>query len=49
MPHETQGKILRVLQDNAFERVGGGRVEVDVRVFASSNKAAMFCRCCSTP
>lgn len=38
MPHETQGKILRVLQDNAFERVGGTKVEVDVRVFASSNR-----------
>ncbi|KZD09800.1 nitrogen assimilation response regulator NtrX [Oceanibaculum pacificum] len=39
MPLETQGKIVRVLQDQTFERVGGGRrVEVDVRVIASTNR-----------
>jgi two-component system nitrogen regulation response regulator NtrX len=39
MPIETQGKIVRVLQEQSFERVGGrSRVEVDVRVIASSNK-----------
>ena len=39
MPIETQGKIVRVLQDQTFERVGGGkRVEVDVRVIASTNR-----------
>ncbi|MBI5121527.1 MAG: sigma-54-dependent Fis family transcriptional regulator [Rhodospirillales bacterium] len=39
MPMETQGKIVRVLQDQMFERVGGGtRVEVDVRVIASTNR-----------
>src|SRR5919206_3604971 len=39
MPPETQGKIVRVLQEQTFERVGGaGRVEVDVRVIASSNR-----------
>ncbi|WP_207478774.1 nitrogen assimilation response regulator NtrX [Arenibaculum pallidiluteum] len=39
MPVETQGKIVRVLQEQSFERVGGsGRVEVDVRVLASSNR-----------
>jgi len=39
MPMETQGKIVRVLQDQTFERVGGGtRVEVDVRVIATSNR-----------
>jgi two-component system nitrogen regulation response regulator NtrX len=39
MPIETQGKIVRVLQEQTFERVGGGhRVEVDVRVLASSNR-----------
>jgi two-component system, NtrC family, nitrogen regulation response regulator NtrX len=39
MPLETQGKIVRVLQEQTFERVGGtGRVEVDVRVIASSNR-----------
>lgn len=36
MPVEVQGKIVRVLQDQAFTRVGGStRVEVDVRVIAS--------------
>jgi two-component system nitrogen regulation response regulator NtrX len=39
MPMETQGKIVRVLQEQTFERVGGGtRVEVDVRVITSSNR-----------
>jgi two-component system, NtrC family, nitrogen regulation response regulator NtrX len=39
MPLETQGKIVRVLQEQSFERVGGAtRVEVDVRVIASSNR-----------
>lgn len=40
MPIETQGKIVRVLQDQTFERVGGGgqRVEVDVRVVAATNR-----------
>ena len=37
MPLETQGKIVRVLQDQTFERVGGAKkVEVDARVIASS-------------
>ena len=39
MPLETQGKIVRALQDQTFERVGGSaRVKVDVRVLATSNK-----------
>jgi two-component system nitrogen regulation response regulator NtrX len=39
MPLETQGKIVRVLQEQTFERVGGGtRVQVDVRVVASTNR-----------
>jgi two-component system nitrogen regulation response regulator NtrX len=38
MPLETQGKIVRVLQEQVFSRVGGNtRVEVDVRVIASSS------------
>lgn len=38
MPLETQGKIVRVLQEQTFFRVGGkSRVEVDVRVVASTN------------
>ncbi|GEO79912.1 nitrogen assimilation response regulator NtrX [Pararhodospirillum oryzae] len=39
MPLETQGKIVRILQDQTFERLGGGRrVRVDVRVIASTNR-----------
>ena len=38
MPLETQGKIVRALQEQTFERIGGGRVEVDVRVVASTNR-----------
>src|SRR5437764_13349364 len=39
MPLEMQGKIVRVLQEQTFERVGGAiRVEVDVRVIASTNR-----------
>jgi two-component system nitrogen regulation response regulator NtrX len=39
MPLETQGKIVRALHDQVFERVGGrNRVEVDVRVMAASNR-----------
>ncbi len=37
MPVTTQGKILRVLTDQSFTRVGGQRqVKVDVRVLSSS-------------
>jgi two-component system nitrogen regulation response regulator NtrX len=37
MPRETQNKILRVLVDQTFERVGGStRVSVDVRVISST-------------
>ncbi|MBU0858444.1 MAG: sigma-54 dependent transcriptional regulator [Alphaproteobacteria bacterium] len=39
MPLETQGKIVRVLQEQRFQRVGGQTpVEVDVRILASSNR-----------
>lgn len=39
MPLETQGKIVRVLQEQRFHRVGGQTpVEVDVRIIASSNR-----------
>jgi len=38
MPLETQAKIVRALQDQTFERVGGSRVKVDVRVVASTNR-----------
>jgi len=39
MPMETQGKIVRVLQEQTFVRVGGSqKVSVDVRVIATSNR-----------
>jgi two-component system nitrogen regulation response regulator NtrX len=39
MPLETQAKILRVLVDQTFERVGGrSRVQVDVRVVSASSR-----------
>ena len=39
MPLATQGKIVRVLQEQVFQRVGGtARVQVDVRVLAASTK-----------
>lgn len=39
MSLKTQAKILRVLQEKQFQRVGGSRIlEVDVRVIAASNK-----------
>jgi two-component system, NtrC family, nitrogen regulation response regulator NtrX len=39
MPRETQGKILRVLVDQNFQRVGGAtRVHVDVRIISSSSR-----------
>ena len=39
MPLETQGKIVRVLQEQTFQRVGGNtKVEVDVRVVAATNR-----------
>jgi two-component system nitrogen regulation response regulator NtrX len=39
MPLETQAKIVRVLQDQRFQRPGGqDEIEVNVRVLASSNR-----------
>ena len=39
MPHNLQSKILRVLQEQEFYRVGGGHtIKVDVRIIASTNK-----------
>ena len=39
MPRETQGRILRVLVDQNFQRVGGTtRVHVDVRIISSSSR-----------
>ncbi|MDL2314422.1 sigma-54 dependent transcriptional regulator [Desulfovibrio sp. OttesenSCG-928-C14] len=39
MSVKTQAKILRILQEQSFERVGGNRsIKVDVRVIAATNK-----------
>jgi two-component system nitrogen regulation response regulator NtrX len=39
MPRETQNKILRVLVDQTFQRVGGStKVTVDVRIVSSSSR-----------
>jgi DNA-binding NtrC family response regulator len=39
MPMPLQAKLLRVLQDHEFQRVGGARtVKVDIRVIAATNK-----------
>jgi len=38
MPLETQAKVLRVLEDRRFERVGGSKpIRVDVRVVAATH------------
>ncbi len=43
MPKETQGKILRVLVEQNFQRVGGAtRVHVDVRIISSSARDLAF-------
>ncbi len=39
MPRETQNKILRVLVDQTFQRVGGAiKVNVDVRIVSSTSR-----------
>jgi DNA-binding NtrC family response regulator len=39
MAPETQAKVLRVLQERSFERVGGTRpIDVDVRVIAATHR-----------
>ncbi len=39
MPMETQVKLLRVLQEGEFERVGGSEtIRVDVRILAATNR-----------
>src|SRR5699024_3980750 len=39
MPPGTQSKILRVLVDQQFQRVGGAeKIEVDLRVISSTNR-----------
>lgn len=42
MPFELQAKLLRVIQEGEFYKVGGGTpLRVDVRVLASTNKDLM--------
>src|SRR6185295_1138961 len=39
MPRETQNKILRVLVDQTFQRVGGSnKISVDVRIVSSTTR-----------
>jgi DNA-binding NtrC family response regulator len=39
MSPQVQSKLLRVLEESSFERVGGAkRIEVDIRVIAATNK-----------
>ncbi|NOX67750.1 MAG: AAA domain-containing protein [Gammaproteobacteria bacterium] len=39
LPIDLQGKLLRVLQEGEFERLGGSRtIQVDVRIIAATNR-----------
>ncbi len=38
IPLELQAKLLRVLQEGEFERIGGKTMKVDVRIIAATNR-----------
>ncbi len=39
MAHPTQVKLLRVLQERSFERIGGNKkIKVDIRIISATNK-----------
>ncbi len=39
MPYSMQAKLLRVLEEREFERIGGNsRIKIDIRVIASTNE-----------
>lgn len=38
LPYHVQSKLLRVLQENEFARIGGKTKKMDVRIIAASNK-----------
>ena len=39
MPLETQGKVVRVIQEQRFQKIGSDEmIEVDIRIIASSNR-----------
>src|SRR5678815_2235492 len=43
MPITTQGKILRVLTDQSYHRIGGQRpIKVDVRVLSATSRLSLI-------
>ncbi|HEX5832665.1 MAG TPA: sigma 54-interacting transcriptional regulator [Pyrinomonadaceae bacterium] len=38
LPLDLQVKLLRVIQENEFERIGGKTIKVDVRIIAATNR-----------
>lgn len=44
IPPNLQAKLLRVLQEREFERVGGSKpIKVNVRILATSNRDLLRC------
>ena len=49
LPMQLQAKLLRVLQENQFERIGGTRtITVDVRIIAATNRSLEQCVAANT-